>query len=213
MRILLSPILVLGICMANPSTLSASQRPMAVICVSDNFDRSGPQLGSDWTMQNWDGDPHGPGSLVIDSNQVENTSGLTYGVAFFNAVQWGPNQWSQVTLTNLATWAGPALRVSNAGYYVALAGASTYYIRFRTAIHGFDEFTDIASNVPHNFATGDVVKLSITGNVLKIYQNGNLIGTYPDTNNFLTTGSPGIFSWNDGNGVDGGVDNWSACSN
>jgi len=199
--------------MASPPRLSASQRPVAVICVSDNFDRSGPQLGSDWTTQNWDGDPYGPGNLLINSNQVQNANGPTYGVAFFNAVQWGANQWSQVTLTNVATWAGPTVRVSNAGYYVALADASNYYIRFRTAVHGFDEFTDIAANVQHNFAPGDVVKLSVAGNVLKIYQNGNVIGTYTDSNNFLSTGSPGIFSWNDGNGASGGVDNWSACSN
>ena len=204
--ILVCLILVIGICLAEPP------RPGAIICVGDNFDRDGPTLGSDWTMQNWAGDPYGPGNLIISLNQiVANTNSPTYGVAFFNAANWGANQYSQVTLNNLATWAGPAVRVSNAGYYIALANSNFYYIRFRTAVHGFDEFTDIASNVPHTFSPGDVVKLWVTGNVLKIYQNGNLIGTYTDTNNFLTTGSPGIFAWNEGNPAT--ISNWSACSN
>jgi hypothetical protein len=67
--------------------------------------------------------------------------------------------------------------------------------------------------VPNSFSAGDVVKLSVTGNVLKIYQNGHLLGTYTDTNNFLTSGAPGIFAWNDGNGNAASLDNWSGCSN
>jgi hypothetical protein len=186
---------------------------MAIICISDNFDRSGPAIGSDWTMQNWAGDPYGPGNLIIDANQeVEDASSSpTYGVAFFNAANWGANQWSQVTLDNVATWAGPAVRISNAGYYIVLANATTYYVRFRTGANGQDTFTDIASNVPNTFSPGDVVKLQVTGNVLKVYQNGNLLGTYTDTNNFLTSGSPGIFAWNDGNVAT--ISDWSACSN
>ena len=209
---ILALLLVLGIFLPNPPWLSGTQRPVAVICASDKFDRGGPQLGSDWTLQNWLGDPYGPGNLIIDHNQVQNANGITYGVAFFNAVQWGPNQWSQVTLTNVATWAGPAVRVGNAGYYLALANATTYYIRFRTGIHGYDEYTDIAPNIPNTFSPGDVLKLSVVGNVLKIYQNDNLLGTYTDTNNFLSSGSPGVFTWTDQNGA-GTIDNWTGCSN
>jgi hypothetical protein len=213
-RTLVSLIVILGACVATTPLLFGSQRPSAVLCASDNFDRSGPGIGSDWTMQNWAGDPYGPGNMIIDGNQVQNTGGLTYGVAFFNAAQWGANQWSQVTLTNVATWAGPAVRVSSSGYYIALANATSYYIRYRTGVNGYDQYVDIASNVPRTFSSGDVVKLSVTGNVLKIYQNDHLLGTYTDTNNFLTSGSPGIFTWNDGNGIGiATIDNWSACSN
>ena len=143
------------------------------------------------------------GNLVITSNQVQNTNGPTYGVAFFNVVTWGPDQWSQVTLTNVSTWSGPAVRVGNGGYYLALVNANAYYVRFRTAVNGYDQYVDLAANVANTFAPGDVVKLSIVGNVLKIYQNGHLLGTYNDPNNYAPTGSPGIFSWNDGNGDSG----------
>jgi hypothetical protein len=204
--ILVTLILVSGMCLAEPP------RPTAIICVGDNFDRTGPAIGSDWTMQNWPGDPYGPGNLIITLNQiVANTNSPTYGVAYFNAANWGANQWSEVTLGNVATWAGPAVRVSNAGYYIVLANSSTYYVRFRTAVNGYDQFTDLASGVPNTFAPGDAVKLWVIGNVLKVYQNDNLIGTYTDTNNFLTSGSPGIFAWNDGNQAT--ISDWSACSN
>jgi len=212
-RLLACLILVPGICLAGPPWLAWAQRPNAVICASDDFNRDGPQLGPDWTLQNWAGDPYGPGNLIISLNQVQNTNAYTYGVAFFNGVQWGPNQWSQVTLDNLATWAGPVVRIGNSGYYVALANATTYYIRFRTGVHGYDEYTDLAYNVPHSFSPGDVVKLWVTGNVLTIYQNGNLLGTYVDTQNFLSSGSPGMFAWTDGNGDVATIDDWSACSN
>lgn len=206
--IVVSLILVVGTCLAAP------RRPHAIICISDNFDRSGPAIGSGWTMQNWAGDPYGPGNLIIDANQeVENTDSPTYGVAFFNTANWGANQWSQVTLDNLVTWAGPAVRISNAGYYIVLANATTYYVRFRTAVNGYEQFTDFAANVPNTFSPGDVVKLWVTGNVLKVYQNGKLLGTYTDTNNFLTSGSPGIFAWNDRNGNAATMSDWSACSN
>ncbi len=205
--ILATLIFVGSTCLAEPPGPSG-----AVICAGDIFDRAGPELGSDWTMQNWAGDPYGPGNLIISLNQiVSNTNSPTYGVAYFNAANWGANQYSQVTLNNLATWAGPAVRVSNAGYYIVLANSNFYYVRFRTAVHGFDEYTDIASNVPNAFSSGDVLRLWVTGNVLKVYQNGNLIGTYTDTNNFLTSGSPGIFAWNDGNPAT--ISDWSACSN
>ena len=213
MRLLLSLILVAVSCLATPAWLFGSTRPAAVICASDNFDRSGPGLGAGWTLQNWAGDPFGPGNLIINSNQVENANGPTYGVAFFNAVAWGPNQWSQVTLTNVATWAGPAVRIGSGGYYLVLANATSYYVRFRTGVNGYDQYVDIAANVPNTFSPGDVVKLSVVGNVLKVYQNGQLLGTYPDTNNFLTSGSPGMFAWNDGNGNAATIDSWSGCSN
>jgi hypothetical protein len=207
--ILVSVILVIGTAFAEPPGPST-----AVICVSDNFDRPGPDLGSDWTTQNWPGDPYGPGSLTITLNEIvanTNAPNPTYGVAYFNAAHWGANQYSQVTLDNLSTWAGPAVRVSNAGYYMVLANATSYYVRFRTAVNGYEQFTDLAANVPNTFSSGDAVKLWVTGNVLKVYQNGVLIGTYTDTNNFLTSGSPGMFAWNAG--VPATLSAWSACSN
>jgi hypothetical protein len=211
-RILVSLVFAFGTFLANPPSLFGA-RPTAIVCVADNFDRDGPSIGSDWTMQNWAGDPYGPGNLIISLNEVvTNTNAPTYGVAFFNAAVWGANQWSQVTLINVATWAGPAVRIGDAGYYIALANAGAYYVRFRTAVHGYDEYTDIAYNVPHTFSPGDVVKLQVTGNVLKIYQNGVLLGTYTDTNNFLTSGAPGMFAWDDGSNA-ATIGNWSACSN
>jgi hypothetical protein len=213
MRLFASLLFVVAVCLSAPTWLFAAHRPAAVICASDNFARSGPAMGSDWTMQNWAGDPFGPGNLIVNNNQVQNTSGLTYGVAFFNSVSWGDTQWSQVTLSNLATWGGPAVRVGSGGYYIALVEANAYYVRFRTAVNQVDQYVDIAANVPGTFSPGDVVKLSATGNVLKVYQNGNLIGTYTDTNNSLPSGSPGVFSWNDGSGNSAAVTNWSACSN
>jgi len=213
MRPLLSLILVAVSCLVTPAWLHGFTRPAAVVCAADAFDRSGPGLGGGWTLQNWAGDPYGPGNLIINSNQVENANGPTYGVAFFNAISWGPDQWSQVTLTNVATWAGPAVRIGNGGYYIALANATSYYVRFRTGVNGYDEYVDIAANVPNTFSPGDVLKLSVVGNVLKLYQNGNLLGSYTDTNNFLTSGSPGMFAWNDGNGNSATIDNWSGCSN
>ncbi len=213
MRFLLNLIVVAVSCLATPAWLLGSTRPAAVLCAADGFERSGPGLGSGWTLQNWAGDPYGPGSLIISSGQVVNANGPTYGVAFFNVVSWGPDQWSQVTLTNLATWAGPAVRVGMGGYYLVLADATSYYVRFRSGANGSDTFVDLAANVPQTFSLGDVVKLSVTGNVLRVYQNGHLLGTYTDTNNFLTAGSPGIFAWNDGNGNAASLDNWSGCSN
>jgi hypothetical protein len=212
MRLLPSLILVAISC-ATPAWLLGTTRPAAVLCAADAFQRTGPGLGAGWTMQNWAGDPYGPGNLIINSNQVENANGPTYGVAYFNPLTWGPDQWSEVTLVNLATWAGPAVRVGNGGYYLVLADANAYYVRFRTGANGTDTFVDLAANVPNTFSPGDVVKLSITGNVLKVYQNGTLLGTYTDTNNFLTSGAPGMFAWNDGNGNAATIDNWSGCSN
>jgi len=206
--ILASLLVAVGTCMAVPT------RPAAIICVSDNFDRPGPALGSDWTMQNWAGDPYGPGNLIINQDQeVVGTNYPTYNVAYFNAAGWGANQYSQVVLGNLATWAGPAVRISNLGYYIVLANSTNYYVRFRTAVHGYEEFVDFAANVPNTFSSGDAVKLWVTGNVLRVYQNDTLIGTYTDPNNRLTSGSPGIFTWGNWDGSLSTVSDWSACSN
>ena len=173
--ILATLIFVGSTCLAEPPGPSG-----AVICAGDIFDRAGPELGSDWTMQNWAGDPYGPGNLIISLNQiVSNTNSPTYGVAYFNAANWGANQYSQVTLNNLATWAGPAVRVSNAGYYIVLANSNFYYVRFRTAVHGFDEYTDIASNVPNAFSSGDVLRLWVTGNVRRSIRMATLLALTP----------------------------------
>ena len=129
------------------------------------------------------------------------------GVAFYNALTWPADQWSEVTISTLPTEIaggmgdnGPAVRIaSNAPtYYVAAAFANGSLELYRAINNNFSRLL-VAGTV----ATGDRVRLEAQGTTLRVYRNGVLLGSVQDTQ--IATGSAGMGQ----DGTSGALDDWA----
>lgn len=150
--------------------------------VTDDFNRTGPGLGANWT-QNYTGQSN----FNLVSNALQPGKVGAANIATWNTAATTDHA---VTITlgafnTKASYVDAAalLRMSASptytGYYVAAekgAAASTYIYR---CVAG------TCSSVNNNSATpawgpGDTLKASITGNTITVYRNGSLVLTWPD---------------------------------
>jgi len=129
------------------------------------------------------------------------------GVAFYHALTWPADQWSEVTISALPTEMaggmgdnGPAVRIaSNAPtYYLAAAFANGSLELYRAINNNFTQLL-VAGTV----ATGDRVRLEVQGATLRVYRNGVLLGSVQDTQ--IATGSAGLGQ----DGASGTMDDWA----
>ena len=145
--------------------------------------------------------------LVNNAARAASPSLGANGVAFYNALTWPADQWSEVTISTLPTEItggmgdnGPAVRIaSNAPtYYLAAAFANGSLELYRAINNNFTRLL-VAGTV----ATGDRVRLEVQGATLRVYRNGVLLGSVVDTQ--IATGSAGMGQ----DGTSGAMDDWA----
>ena len=178
------------------------------ILASDNFNRANGALGANWTNQS-----QGANNVQIASNQVEATLANDFEAAFWSAITWPNDQFSQATLirgdTSGQSGGGPIVRVSSSAftmYYVFATEGTPGTIQIAKIVAG--SFTPVSTVTP-NVSANDVLLLTVQGTTLRCFQNGTQATSVTDA--AISSGSPGL-SVNPGFGsvvTDAEVDNWS----
>ena len=180
------------------SPLATLPQPLA----SDAFNRANenPIAGS-WTS--------GPGNfadLQIVGNVVQSVTPGVDGAAYYNAVVWANDQWSEVQLTGLGVeQGGPAVRLSATavtGYVFAVDNSGTSYFIAK----GVNGNTPILASGAHGFAVGDVLRLEVQGTTLRAYVNGTLLASVVDAD--IPSGNAGLWIYNHA-AAGLAVDNWA----
>ncbi|HUL16951.1 MAG TPA: hypothetical protein VLV88_13215 [Terriglobales bacterium] len=166
--------------------------------VFDNFNRANGAIGLNWTVQN--------GGLNVSSNAIVGT-GSTSNWAFFSAAvaAFTSDQFAEISLPAsipAGGGAGPAVRASGTGSsadnYNCHPNNTTLYLE--KILNGA---STILSSIGNTTAAGDVIRLEVSGNTINCYYNGVLKLTATD--NSLTTGSPGLETYN----TSATLDNWT----
>jgi fibronectin type III domain protein/lysyl oxidase len=168
---------------------------------TDAFDRANenPIAG------NWTSGPGNFGDLQIVGNVVQSVTAGVDGAAYYNAVAWPDDQWSEVELRSVGReQGGPAVRLSATavtGYVFAVnSGGTTYFIA-----KGLDGWTPTLASGAHAFAVGDVLRLEVQGNTLRAYVNGTLIDSVVDSD--IPSGNSGLWIWDHAAGLT--FDDWA----
>ena len=173
---------------------------------NDDFNRANGGLGTNWTT------PSGFQTLNISSNAVQAT-GAGHNVAYYNAVAWPADHYSEVTVTANASasdYVGLAVRMNSAGdgYVFAAcgpaAGACTAVLN-KMAGGGFAANLGTASVTTH---VGDVFRFKAIGTTLSVTQNGAPILSVTDAS--YASGNAGIDVFNSsGTFANARVDSWA----
>jgi hypothetical protein len=149
---------------------------------SDNFQRA--SLGSNWSVP--------AGSFAISGNVDVMPTGAAgaRSLAYYNAVTWPNDQYSQCTITNLGSSPndiGPAVRVG-------ASGTNAYCFYYDNGI--FYLFKIVAGTVTvlqqvgGTLAIYDVLRLEVLGTTLTAKRNGTQILTATDSD--LASGNAGL---------------------
>lgn len=178
----------------------------SVLSVSDNFNGSNesplvtcpgsPRSGTCWATAT------GDNSVEILTNQI---MGITTSR---NAEHWVgndfsgyPNQCAQVTVKTVSTWGtGVVVRANAASnsYYLFTGQATPGYYELGKVTAGV--YAAIGASYAITPAANDVVKLCVTGSsttVLTPYINGSAQATRSDSSSPFTTGSPGVYIYDE----------------
>ena len=149
--------------------------------VTDNFNRAGPALGSNWTT--------GVSSVVISASTVITCStGGGDGTAWWNANAFSGDHYSQIVYKTDADGGGPTVRYQS--------GADTFYELYTNnavlQVYEVTAFTyaQLGADYANNPAVNDVFKLDATGSILTPSLNGTPLATRTDSS--ITGGAPGI---------------------
>ena len=168
--------------------------PLVEDAITDNFNRSNANPeGMNWTTIT------GQDAVQISGNALYGT--VTYGGAYYNKGEFGPDQYSQAVKGNSSDQVGVLARVSTS--------AQSYYrfmiIDSSTATLGKyvnGTWTQIGANITGTYASGDVIRIEVEGTTIRCLQNGNVIRT--DTDSDLTEGRPGVRFHN----ITASLDDW-----
>jgi Chitobiase/beta-hexosaminidase C-terminal domain len=138
---------------------------------------------------------------VVSSGVCEATVASTHCGAYWSGAvppgdtggTWPADQYCELTITAIQAtgYVIPMVRCSS--------GANTQYRAYLEtgASHAFlyaivAGTANLLATFTITFTTGDVWRLSVAGTVLTISQNGSTVQTFTDTNNYVTSGSPGL---------------------
>lgn len=149
------------------------------VLASDNFNRADGGLGANWTTISGNNNP-----LIVSNKVQASASGALNSAAFYNAVTWPNDQYSQVKIdTNAGT-----LRKLGCICRATLGGlADTYYIGYMvgpTTVGGTAEASvnlrKTTAGVTATLATattitaviGDIVRLEVSATNVKIFVGG-----------------------------------------
>lgn len=165
---------------------------------SDSFNRADESpLASPWAT----GSLHS--GIYLVSNGVKASAANTSSFSYYNSGTWDADQWAEVTYTTVSTdTGGPAVRGgSNGAHYMVTFNGGLLKVFYVDSGGGF---TGIGTQPAVTVTTGDVVRLQITGSNLEVFKN--TVSQWTGTHSTLTSGNPGIFSY-DGTTV---MDDWNA---
>jgi hypothetical protein len=144
---------------------------------------------------NWTYAVSGPPILVDSVGTRCSLSASTIAGAFWNAVTWPADQWSQATLATSvggSTFMGLGLRMNAASggnfYFFWVEGGGSQFYGVGYALNGALNY--IQSPTAFTANIGDVFYFSVQGTTLTALRNGSLVYTTTDSN--LATGSAGI---------------------
>lgn len=175
------------------------------LIASDDFNRAGPGLGSNWAQLS-----SGRGDVVINSStKVTGQFGVLSND--HSAARWvgsgtfTDDQYASVKVQSLTSFAGTNDRVgvivrasadtdANRDYYLATADAdsatSTHLVRLSKWVNG--TFTQIHSGNA-TLAENDRLELEAEGTTIRVCINGTAIGgSFTVTDSDISTGKPGV---------------------
>lgn len=163
---------------------------------SDNFNRAdSASLGSPWV------DNAAQSGCRITSNTARGGGGGSFTSAYYGGAASSADQFSEATIAVLANGDNAvAVRhhTSNDQYYMVYnQGSGGINIFLRNG-----SYTNLGS-VGGTIAVGDVIRAEISGSTITAKQNGVTLGSKSDGT--LTTGQPGIVTFNN----NAGWDDWS----
>lgn len=149
--------------------------------VTDNFNRAGPALGSNWT--------NGINSVVISaSTVVVGNTAAAENTAWWSANTFPSDHYSQCVVKADVDGGGPLVRHQS--------GATTFYLFAddSTQCHLYEStagtFVQLGATYANNTAPNDVLKLDATGSTLTPSINGTPLATRSDSS--ITGGAPGL---------------------
>jgi hypothetical protein len=160
---------------------------------TDNFTRADANpIGGSWTTIT------GSNAMQIVSDLAEGSVLNNYSTAYWNAIIWPADQWSEITIDNIdgLSYAMSLVRVSNSAvsWYGFTLGSGTIGVggSFLTLIGAVSgALTTLAPQYgPFTANVGDVVRLSAIGNLITVYINGIQVLQAIDTS--IVSGSAGM---------------------
>lgn len=168
--------------------------------VTDDFNRSDASLGApNWT------DFSGRSPFAVNSNQCGMWWGSGASGSYWSADSFGDDVFAQATVKKLpsgSTYVGVAVRHTSSQCYLARWTSSQ--LRLTKWFSGV--FTTLGTDAAAP-SVNDVVRIEAVGSSISVYLNGSLaIGPVTDTD--LTTGPPGVFGSDGGDGS-AQLDDWS----
>jgi len=156
---------------------------------SDNFNRANenPIAG------NWTSGTSTFTDLQIVSNAVRGVTASGDGSAFYNAITWPNDQYSEVKIASLAAApdGGPAVRLSAAdktGYVFSVDTNGTEYhlVKFVAGV-----WTDLSAAQSRTFIVGDIVRIEARGSSISEFHNNVQIFSLADAS--IAAGNAGLF--------------------
>jgi hypothetical protein len=159
------------------------------VLATDNFDRSnGASLGANWTASG--------GGWSIASNLAVPTSTASDATAFYNAVTWPNNQYSQAKLSgiggNVNDGTGPGLCVrKNSSTAARYRFVAHHAATQNTELSVFNTSYALVWNRTQAWTNADTLYLEIQGTTLIAKVNGAAIGT-STTNSAISSGNAGV---------------------
>ncbi|MFA5961219.1 MAG: DUF2341 domain-containing protein [Parcubacteria group bacterium] len=168
---------------------------------TDDFNRAGPTLGSNWTEVY-----NGGAAQIISSTTVGQTATSDASVFIWNANSLNADQYSQIKLDTVNADTEYSLLSRSDGstqntYYAFVFYDGSWRMILGRSLGGSN--STLANVVISAPANGDIFKFAVVGNTLKGYINGVEKTSYVDSN--LTSGSSGFVLLY---GTSGRIDDW-----
>lgn len=146
---------------------------------TDNFNRIGPTLGTNWTDL--------AAAFTIVGNKAVAT---TEAESYWSADSFNADQYSQVVVDG-SNYSGVIVRASGApgaGNYYALFNLGSIGLYLYIGNSGVRNIIDAGNTTPA--VNGDLIRLEVSGSILSIYLNG--VFKYNHTDATHVTGAAGI---------------------
>jgi hypothetical protein len=162
-----------------------------VATATDDFNRADGALGANWTTA------HNGGGKVL-GNAYAPVTNYTSEAALYSGTAFTAMQYSQAKRASFGEFAGLAVRMSVGGNYYAWFHNGT--------LQKFVGGTGTTLGTFATFGVGPVVRLQIVGNTLEGFISGASQFTFTDSTSPLTTGQPGLATYNMADGCK--IDDW-----
>ncbi len=177
------------------------------VLATDDFNRANGGLGANWTTATSSGAPQ------IDTNVVRTNVVATDSRAYYNAVSFPNDQYSQIVVVAITSNTGAV----SAATRVDSGTLSSYMARGTgptgaSAVLAIDKYTSgvfvTITSATKTINVSDVIKMESNGTSQTAYING-VAQLGPTSDSANTAGKAGVFVFVDvGNAVDAELDTW-----